>query len=630
MNRFFIFLCLLLFANSFLYSQCYEPIRNDGITFYNKAQYPKALSCFMAAKRCQDKPASHDLDKWIADCNTKIKTTQTTKKSPQDENKIPTSEKTNEVKNTSSKTGQPCYIPIIKAAHVSMSNNNFSDAKELFNEARKCADRPIDHELALYIKICDDELEFLDCIKNNYTPFYNRGTDFLKIDNVEKAKENFLIASISDCIPSNSDIETKIEECNQKLNEKRFNTLLQDTIETTLWGKEGVFMGSVQYNQPNGNGLLLFTKDQLLKSMEADFENGKPIGIIHCKFHNQDEFIGTLADDDFDAGTYHYANGDQYKGSFIQRAPNGDGTILYANGDSYTGNVVNGKKEGVGKFVSNFGYITNTQETKTYEGNWNANQKMGFGKCYDEKGELIHEGIFTDDFPEKDYPNRLIRVSFNWVKIPEGSFTMGCTLPSDCTDKDRPAHVVALSEFQISDKEVTVAQYRAFCEATGRSMPSKPSWGWVDDNPITHVSWNDAVAFCQWNNCRLPTEAEWEYAAQGAIEPRQKLYSGGNDLREVAYFQDNTQNPRATGKKKPNALFLYDMSGNVSEWVNDWFGAYSEFLQNNPKGSSAGTHKVVRGGSWRSSEYECRITYRGMCEPNQNTDFIGFRVVRNW
>jgi len=599
-GRFWI-LCLCFLAHSWLFAQCYEPIRNDGIDFYNKAQYTKALSCFMAAQRCQDKPDNHDLSKWINNCNTKINSAQGKPKPPSketDTKKNTQTEQPNETNNGYAKQERTiCYLPVIKAAQVSLSCDNYIGAKELFMEAQKCPDLPADNELALWIKICDDEIMFAEGVKEFYTPYYINGNEFFKRKNFEKAKENFVLASKSEYIPVNSDVTARILQCEQKIYEKRYNTLREDTVNTTLWGKEGVFMGSVQYNKPNGKGVFLFNRDQLLNRIEADFDNGDPVGIVLCVFNNLDEFLGTVKDNDFETGTYKYANGDVYTGAFMQRMPNGNGEITYFNGGIYKGIVVNGKKE-------------------------------GFGKYFDEKGELIHEGIFTNDFPEKDYPNRVMYVSFNWITIPEGTFLMGCSAVRDCINDDRPAHSVSLSEFEISDREVTVSQYRTFCEATGRSMPSKPFWGWDEEHPIVNVTWNDAVAFCQWTNCRLPTEAEWEYAAQDAKEQQQYLYSGSNDLREIAYFINNTTSVKTVGKKKPNELLIFDMSGNVSEWVQDWFGAYTQSAQENPKGPTYGTHKIVRGGSWNDSELECRITYRGKSEPNSSTNFIGFRVVR--
>ena len=606
-----------------MYSQCYESIRQDGINSYNSAQYAKAISCFMAAQRCPDKPANHDLDKWIANSNAKINAAQTTPRAQS------STHRSNESKPASG--GQSCYIPILKAAQVSFFSNNIIDAKDLFMEALKCQDLPVDNELALWIKTCDDELEFLDCIKENYTQFFLKGNEFFRRGNFEKAKENYLLASQSECVPSDLDVYIKIGTCDQKIREKRFNTLLYDTISVNLWGKEGIFIGDVQYNKPNGKGFLSFSKDIFIKSIEAHFVNGEPEGVVHCIFYNHDEFTGTLKGDGFETGTLKYANGDVYEGAFVKWIPNGEGVIHYAGGDTYTGNVVNGKKDGMGKLtVSATDYIMNAQGAKVYEGNWVADKKSGFGKCYDEKNMLIHEGVFTNDFPEKDYPNRVLRITLTWVSVPAGTFTMGCTFSRNCTGRDLPARTVTLPDFQISDKEITVAQYRAFCQATGRSMPARPVWGWEDDNPIVNVSWNDAIAFCQWANCRLPTEAEWEYAAQGAIEPRSKLYSGSDDIREVAYFEDNAQRARSVGKKKPNELLLYDMSGNVSEWVSDWFGIYPQTAQHNPKGTSSGTHKVARGGNWQSSEMECRITHREIYEPHISTTYIGFRVVRNF
>ena len=601
MNRFLLLLCLLFFANSFLFSQCYVPTRDEGIGFFNKAQYSRALSCFTAAQRCPDKPANHDLNKWIADCNAKLKSTQETPKP------APKPTQTVQPEEIVKKEVPVCYVPTYNQARTFFTDKNFLEAKKYFLEAQKCADIPPNNDVVLWIKDCDDKLANIECIKKNYTLFYIRGNEFFKIENFEKAKENFEFAQQSSCKPDSSDIIDRIKQCNQKLIEKRFNTLHQDTITCSLWGKEGTFMGLVQYNKPNGKGVFVFKKDPLLNSLEAYFSDGKPQGKIRCIFNNQDEYTGATKDDDF-----------------------GEGTIHYANGDIYSGNVVNGKREGTGTLtVKSESYITNIQGAKKYEGGWVANQKSGFGKCYDDQNVLIHEGNFTNDFPENDYPNRLMRIAFTFIKVPEGTFTMGCTAARDCAGSDdRPARAVTLSEFYISNKEVTVIQYRTFCEATGRSMPKKPDWGWEDDNPMVNVTWNDAIAFCQWTNCRLPTEAEWEYAAQGAREPRPSLYSGSNELREVAYFMDNTIRARSVGKRKPNELLLYDMSGNVSEWVQDWFGVYPQTPQQNPQGASRGTHKVVRGGNWQSSAGECKITYRGFCEPNLGTNYIGFRVVR--
>ena len=628
MNRFLLFLCLLFFANSFLFSQCYVPVRDEGIGFYNKAQYSKALSCFTAAQKCPDKPANNDLKKWIEDCNVKLKSTQETPKPVQ---KPPTkSTQTEHQEEVIIKEIPVCYVPTYNRAKTFFTNKNFIEAKKHFLEAQQCADLPLNNDAAVWIKKCEDELANIECIKINYTQHYNAGKWFYNNDNFEKAKDNFERAAQSQCKPDSSDIAAKIVQCNQKLIEKRFSTLHHDTITCSFWGKECVFIGPIQYNKPYGKGLLTFQKDQSLKSIEGYFADGIPQGIVHCIFNNQDEYTGILKDDNFERGSYKYAQGDVYEGVFIQRVPNGKGKINYTNGDIYDGIVVNGKKEGTGTLTAKSGsFITNLQGAKKYEGNWVANQKSGFGKCYDDQNVLIHEGNFTNDFPENDYPNRLMRIPFKFVKVPEGTFTMGCTVVRNCAGSDdRPARAVTLSEFQISNQEVTVAQYRTFCEATGRSMPRKPDWSWEDDNPIVNVTWNDAVAFCQWTNCRLPTEAEWEYAAQGAKEPRPTLFSGSNELREVAYFMDNTTRARTVGKKKPNELLLYDMSGNVSEWVQDWFGVYPQTPQQNPQGASRGTHKVVRGGNWQSASEECRITYRGFCDPNLGTNYIGFRVVR--
>lgn len=212
-----------------------------------------------------------------------------------------------------------------------------------------------------------------------------------------------------------------------------------------------------------------------------------------------------------------------------------------------------------------------------------------------------------------------------------GSFTMGNEngLPGD-----RPEHTVKLSPFTLGKTEVTVAQYRAYCGFTNRAMPAAPSYGWVEENPVTNISWDEARAYCEWVSGRLPTEAEWEYAAKEAGQG--KTYSGSNDPGRVAVYKDNSGNkPSPAGRKQPNALGLYDMSGNVSEWCSDWFDRkyYAASAAADPKGPASGREKVVRGGAFNSSitstqdGNQLRVTYRNQREPSARENYIGFRVL---
>jgi formylglycine-generating enzyme required for sulfatase activity len=182
--------------------------------------------------------------------------------------------------------------------------------------------------------------------------------------------------------------------------------------------------------------------------------------------------------------------------------------------------------------------------------------------------------------------------------------------------------------------EITVAEYKAFCTAAGRTMPDAPSWGWNDKHPIVNVNFNDATAYCNWlsettgQNYRLPTEAEWEYAARGGNKSSGYTYSGGSDLKEVGWSSDNAGGQtQAVGRKKPNELGLYDMSGNVSEWCKDWYGDYAATAQTNPRGPGSGTYRVLRGGSWSRAAARCRVAYRDDYSPVYRSDGCGFRVV---
>lgn len=215
--------------------------------------------------------------------------------------------------------------------------------------------------------------------------------------------------------------------------------------------------------------------------------------------------------------------------------------------------------------------------------------------------------------------------------IPSGSFEMGTASGGSM---ERPVHTVSLPSFRLSAKEVTVGQYRAFCNFTGAKMPDAPRWGWNDTHPMVNVNWEEALAFCKWVGGRLPTEAEWEYAASEGKGENSHSYSGGN-LNQVACYKNNSGGTtRTVGTKKPNKFGLHDMTGNVWEWCADWYGRkyYAESTDKNPKGPNSGTRKVLRGGAYDSDPNapegnQLKVTYRNYKSSSTRSPNIGFRVA---
>jgi len=241
-----------------------------------------------------------------------------------------------------------------------------------------------------------------------------------------------------------------------------------------------------------------------------------------------------------------------------------------------------------------------------------------------------------------------------YVWLPPGTFMMGCS-PEDrkCFSGEKPSHQVTLTKgFWIGQTEATVGAYKRFAAATGRQMPRAPRFnnGWTNENmPIVYMSWNDAHDYCTWAGGRLPTEAEWEYAARAG--------STGADygpLDEIAWYADNsgreklnaqrildhdtlnfekilTENgarPHEVGQKRPNQLGLFDMLGNADEWVNDWYDEkyYRKSPSQDPPGPASGTERVERGGSFaNTTEYSMRLYSRDKDNPSHWTDGTGFR-----
>ena len=257
-----------------------------------------------------------------------------------------------------------------------------------------------------------------------------------------------------------------------------------------------------------------------------------------------------------------------------------------------------------------------------------------------------------------------------------GKFNMGS---EDGEEDEMPVHEVELSDFQLARTETTVWQYNLYLAATGRNIfdekvISQPGWGWEGDNPIVYVSWYDAVVYANWlsrqwgrtpaytidsvgrtqydgwkvelndnaDGFRLPTEAEWEYAARGGPQQYTYRYAGGDSLELVARFRENSSNrAQPVGSRLPvkpdpanPQTWLFDMSGNVWEWCGDWYTAkYNKTLPNMPgkktQGPKRGGSRILRGGCWNYTDDFCRVARRFNDVPTSKLSISGFRMAHD-
>ena len=220
-------------------------------------------------------------------------------------------------------------------------------------------------------------------------------------------------------------------------------------------------------------------------------------------------------------------------------------------------------------------------------------------------------------------------VIFEMVYVEGGTFDMGATTEqgSDAESDEKPVHSVTLDGYYIGKCEVTQELWEAV-------MGSNPSHFKGAQNPVENVSWNDCQEFVSRLNSltgrtfRLPTEAEWEYAARGGKKSSHYKYSGSGNIDDVAWYDDNSgSSTHPVGTKSPNELGIYDMSGNVYEWCSDWYGGYSAGAQTNPQGPSSGSRRVLRGGSWYIHAGYCRVSYRNFFDPRSSGYSNGLRLV---
>lgn len=223
-------------------------------------------------------------------------------------------------------------------------------------------------------------------------------------------------------------------------------------------------------------------------------------------------------------------------------------------------------------------------------------------------------------------------VTYKMVKVEGGKYVMGASVDEKgVADGDEyPAHNVNISSFYIGQFEVTQKLWQDV-------MGNNPSETKGENNPVDKVSWNDCNEFIARLNkltgktFRMPTEAEWEFAARGGVDSKGYIYSGSNNIDAVAWYDANEDGQtHAVGQKQPNELGIYDMSGNVGEWCSDWYedGAYAKSDKENPKGPAKGDYHVLRGNGWFSSTagYN-RIANRSGNEAGYRYKFLGLRLA---
>lgn len=217
------------------------------------------------------------------------------------------------------------------------------------------------------------------------------------------------------------------------------------------------------------------------------------------------------------------------------------------------------------------------------------------------------------------------------VFVEGGTFVMGATTEQkeDYDSNEHPTHQVKLNGFYIGKYEITQKQW---CKIMG----SNPSFFIGDSLPVEQVNWNDVQEFIEklnaqtGKNYRLPTEAEWEYAARGGKQSQGYKYGGSDTAAHVAWHWDNSNSTtHAVGAKSPNELGIYDMSGNVWEWCNDWYDNYNSSSQINPTGASFGSYRVIRGGCWIYDACRARVSLRYYNSPELRYNNLGFRLAHN-
>ena len=370
--------------------------------------------------------------------------------------------------------------------------------------------------------------------------------------------------------------------------------------------------GGVKNGFIDGEGAGIVCIDKEYKSwycVEGTFKEGFPVGEVECRYIVLTKYLVPEKNDVFKVSLTEFVNGKatmtDSKGGMAIITPDGKGT-LYKKAE--------------------------TAEAKKKEEAKPADKPVA--KKTQDAPKVAKKGTYGKD---QALNISIGNVSFNMVKVEGGSFMMGdaSDIEDPELDDERPAHQVTLSTYYIGEAEVTQELWEAV-------MDDNPSEFKGAKRPVENVSWNTCQEFIQRLNkitgmkFRLPTEAEWEFAARGGKKSQSFRYSGSNDVKDVAWYKKNAcdvgkDNPdygsHDVKAKQANELGIYDMSGNVSEYCQDWKDAYTSSAQTNPKGPASGKNRVMRGGSWYFRAAHSKVTTRVSTSPGSKSSTEGLRLA---
>lgn len=441
------------------------------------------------------------------------------------------------------------------------------------------------------------------------------------------------------------------------------------------FSNNAVYEGDFKDDKRTGKGIFKFPNGEVY---EGDFENNVMTGKGAYKWPNGQVYEGDFKNGQMDGkGVLKFPNGETYEGDLRDGKLDGYGVLKDLGGKViYEGQWKDGQR-GTGQDISdearkhlNWGKMAlETAKTPAdiedsmEEFNKAIKLAPGYADAYYRLGvvqeminknddamknlkkylELAPNGAtvneakhLIDKLEYKAYKREKVKkeMGASGALIPAGEFMMGDPRGQG-DDSEHPQHKVFLDAYYIDKCEVTVAQYREYCSATGKSMPPAPPWGWQDSLPICNVTWEDANAYAQYCGKRLLTEAEWEKAARAGSITKYCFGDSESGLSEYGWYAGNSNSmPHPVLTRKPNAFGIYDMHGNAAEWCSDWYddNYYKGSPASNPKGPSSGPFHVVRGGNYNEQALYCRSAFRyyfniASFGGEVRGDFLGFRCA---